>query len=74
MPNSVGDYRLAAGSPAIDAGGNTWYPGSTADSEFMGLGLSAEARDLIDAALATDLTGDNGRKNGTIDMGAYERE
>jgi hypothetical protein len=73
MPNSDGDYRLAAGSPAIDAGDNTWYPASTADSEFMGLSLSAEARALIDAALAKDLDG-NTRKNGAIDMGAYEKQ
>ena len=57
MPNMLGDYRLQAGSPAIDAGDNALY---------------LTARGISDFTDETDLSG-NPRLSGThIDMGAYE--
>jgi hypothetical protein len=83
MPNSNGDYSLEVGSPAIDAGGNTFYPLNANHgeySEFNGLNLSAEAREAINAALGYDLGGYTRRVDGDgnseikIDMGAYEKQ
>jgi hypothetical protein len=71
MPNSNGNYRLKTGSPAINAGSDGLYPSTATDAVFSGITLSNEAKAAINAALAKDLGG-NGRKNGTIDMGAYE--
>jgi hypothetical protein len=71
MPNSDGNYSLGAGSPAVNAGDNSLYPASADVTSVFPSGLSAEAKAAINAALAKDLAGAN-RKNGTIDMGAYE--
>jgi parallel beta-helix repeat protein len=54
--STEGDYHLQAGSPAIDAGSNSFY-------------TLGETPDL--SAITTDRDG-NGRFNGTVDMGAYE--
>jgi hypothetical protein len=72
MPNTLGDYRLQTGSPAINMGDNYCYPADADDTFVFPTGLSAEAKAAINAALPKDLGG-NGRFNGTIDMGAYER-
>jgi hypothetical protein len=74
MPNSDGDYRLKAGSPAINAGDNDLYPANTGDAIFAGITLTDAAKAAINAALSKDLEG-NPRMRGTaIDMGAYEKE
>ena len=70
--NSDGDYSLKTGSPAIDAGSNALYPADADDPVFAGITLSNEAKTAINAALEKD-RGGNPRKNGTIDMGAYEQ-
>jgi hypothetical protein len=55
-PTTAGDYRLQAGSPAINAGSNTYYG-------------AGQTPDL--SGITTDLAG-NPRKVDTIDIGAYE--
>jgi hypothetical protein len=79
MPNSEGDYRLKSGSPAINVGNSDLYP----DTLIKWGALFASPTDnpitaaiynaYVLPALAKDLGG-NPRLNGTIDMGAYERE
>jgi hypothetical protein len=76
MPNSDGDYSLAAGSPAINAGDSSLYP-ADADAVEALLGdvtLSAEAKTAINAVLAEDLAGNTRIQGTAIDMGAYEKE
>ncbi len=52
-----GDYRLLAGSPAIDAGNNGYYnPGSTPDLSLI----------------TTDIKGNPRINSGVVDLGAYE--
>jgi hypothetical protein len=63
-----GDYTLQEGSPAINTGNDSLYP---ANANAVNSGLSDVAKALINAALLKDLAG-NPRKNGVIDMGAYE--
>jgi hypothetical protein len=71
MPNSGGDYSLN-GSAGVNAGDNGLYPANADDTSVFPSGLSAAAKTAINAALAKDLVGVN-RKNGPIDMGAYEK-
>jgi hypothetical protein len=78
MPNSTGTYTLndtaGDGALAINAGNNGDYPANAAAVETLlpsGATLSNTAKDAINAALEKDLAG-NTRKNGVIDMGAYE--
>jgi hypothetical protein len=67
-----GDYRLNTGSQAINAGSDGLYPADAGAVEALaGVTLSAEAKAAINAALGKDLDG-NPRRQGTIDMGAYE--
>jgi hypothetical protein len=70
-PTTTGNYRLNGTaippSPAIDNGGD--YP-SIDDPNFDDVTNTA-VREAISAALTKDLAG-NPRKNGAIDMGAYE--
>jgi hypothetical protein len=56
-PTSAGNYRLQAGSPAVNVGSDSFYE----------IGQSPDLR-----AITTDLDG-KPRFNGTVDMGAYER-
>ena len=58
-PSTAGDYRLASGSPAIDAGnsGAQLNPANPASATI--------------ASIATDLDG-NDRLQGCVDMGPYE--
>jgi hypothetical protein len=72
MPNSGGDYTLSniSGNPAVNAGSDGLYPAGAGDAIFPA-GLSAEAKAAINATLSKDLAG-GVRKNGAIDMGAYE--
>ncbi|MCL2133910.1 MAG: YDG domain-containing protein, partial [Bacteroidales bacterium] len=56
-PNTLGDYRLKAGSPAIDVGNNSLY---------------LTARGIADFNGETDLAGNPRLAGGTIDLGAYE--
>lgn len=58
QPTTGGDYRLQTGSPAIDAGSDTYYQ-------------SAEDPDL--SAITTDLDGNPRFMGAAIDMGAYEK-
>jgi hypothetical protein len=58
-PTTEGEYRLQSGSPAVNAGNNTYYD-------------SNQTPDL--SAITTDLGGTARVKGGTIDMGAYEKE
>jgi hypothetical protein len=58
-PTIGGDYRLNPGSPAIDAGDNSYYaPGETPDLSHI----------------TTDLDNTNRIKGVAIDMGAYEKQ
>ncbi|MDR2663346.1 MAG: right-handed parallel beta-helix repeat-containing protein [Treponema sp.] len=72
-PNNAGDYTLnnISGNPAVDAGSSGLYPAGAGGAVFPAA-LSAAARAAINAVLGTDLDG-GVRKNGVIDMGAYER-
>jgi hypothetical protein len=78
MPNSGGDYRLDNGSPAIDVGDNGSYPDTWAKWQTLittGEGITSEAE--YDTYIAPHLgwdMGGNTRIQGTIDMGAFERE
>ncbi|TCC91080.1 MBG domain-containing protein [Pedobacter hiemivivus] len=54
-----GDYRIQLGSPAINAGSNTFFN-------------SGQSPDL--SALITDVKGNPRKADGTIDMGAYETQ
>jgi hypothetical protein len=69
-----GDYHLQSTSlEAIDAGNDALYPlDADAVEALLGQTLSPEAKTAINAALSTDLDG-SPRKQGTIDMGPYER-
>jgi hypothetical protein len=73
MPNSDGNYRLN-GSNGLNVGSDTLYPlDADAVETLAGITLSAEAKAAINAALPYDRDGvGHPRKNGTIDMGAYE--
>jgi hypothetical protein len=73
MPNSGGDYHPKAGGPAINTGHNSLYPAIADDTIFLPANLSTAAKAAINAALAKDSGGAN-RKNGPIDMGAYEKQ
>jgi parallel beta-helix repeat protein len=70
-PTAGGNYRLQSG-PAVNAGSDTLYPDAVAIGTQIGAMFSAELEAAINTALAKDLGGAN-RKNGTIDMGAYEK-
>jgi hypothetical protein len=65
-----GDYRLQAGSPTINTGRNDLYP---ANADAIDSSLSAGVKEILNDALPYDLGG-NVRKNGVIDMGAYEKQ
>ncbi|SDJ78006.1 Cadherin-like beta sandwich domain-containing protein [Pedobacter sp. ok626] len=54
-----GDYRIQLGSPAINAGNNTFFN-------------SGQSPDL--SAIMTDVKGNPRKADGTIDMGAYETQ
>ena len=56
-PTTLGDYRLQAGSPAVDVGDNALY---------------LTARSIADFTGETDLAGNPRLVGGTIDLGAYE--
>jgi hypothetical protein len=71
-PKTGGNYRLQSGSPATGAGDGGLYPANAGHSIFLAAGLSDTAKAAVNGALAKDLAGAN-RKNGTIDMGAYEK-
>jgi hypothetical protein len=76
-PTTGGDYRLNGG-PAVNAGNNSLYPDTWAKWLSLigaGEGITAEAEYNMYIAphLGGDPAGAN-RKNGTIDMGAYEKE
>jgi hypothetical protein len=71
-PTTGGDYRLKTGSPAINAGSDALYPNAAAIGTQIGVTFSADLEAAINTALAKDLAGVN-RKNGPIDMGAYEK-
>jgi hypothetical protein len=73
-PTTEGIYSLNDTVNAADAknsGFNTSYPTST-DNAVFPVGLSAEAKEAIDAVLGKDLAGNIRTQGGTIDMGAYE--
>ncbi|MDR1179977.1 MAG: hypothetical protein LBK44_05690, partial [Spirochaetales bacterium] len=69
-----GDYHLQSTSlAAIDEGDDTLYPlDADAVEALLGQPLSPEAKAAINAALPKDPGGDP-RRNGPIDIGAYER-
>jgi hypothetical protein len=71
-PTAGGNYRLNNG-PAFNAGDNSLYPSADTIGTQIGAAFSAEIKVAINAALAKDLGGAN-RKNGAIDMGAYEKQ
>jgi hypothetical protein len=76
-PVSGGDYRLNGG-PAVNGGDNGGYPDTWAKWQALigaGEGITSEAEyDMYIAPhLGRDLSGVR-RKNGTIDMGAYEKQ
>jgi hypothetical protein len=66
-----GNYRLD-GSAGVNAGNDTLYPENADDISVFPSGLSDAAKAAVNGALAKDLAGAN-RRNGTIDMGAYEK-
>jgi hypothetical protein len=72
-PTTGGNYRLNSGSPAINQGNNSYYPADADDTSVFPTGLSAAAKAAINAALDYDLAG-NTRIQGTVDIGAYEKE
>jgi hypothetical protein len=73
-PTPAGDYRLKAGSPAINTGSDSLYPANAGVTPPFPGGLSDAAKAAINAALPYDRRGSpHARKNGVIDMGAYER-
>jgi hypothetical protein len=71
---AAGDYRLKTDSPAINVGSNDLYPANAGVTPPFPTSLSDAAKAAINAALPYDRRGSpNNRKNGTIDMGAYEK-
>jgi predicted outer membrane repeat protein len=76
-PVSGGNYRLNGSSPAIHAGNSDSYPDTwTKWQTLIGAGEGIADEDdynmYIAPHLGKDLAG-NTRKNGSIDMGAYEK-
>jgi parallel beta-helix repeat protein len=73
MPNDLGVYTLnnISGNPAADTGNSGLYPVNANDAVFPAA-LSTRAKAAINAVLGKDLAG-GVRKNGAIDVGAYER-
>jgi hypothetical protein len=72
-PKTGGNYRLNSGSPAINAGDNSRYPASASAISPLLPPMDTALEAAIEAALPKDLGGSN-RKQGAIDMGAYERQ
>jgi hypothetical protein len=76
-PITTGNYSLQSTSPARNAGSNVVYPDTwtlwqSLVGSTVGLITSTTAYDTyVKDALTKDLAG-NSRKNGVIDMGAYE--
>jgi hypothetical protein len=72
-PNNLGTYTLNSnpGNPAAGAGNDSLYPANANDPVFPA-SLSTGARAAINAVLGKDRAG-SVRKNGVIDMGAFER-
>jgi hypothetical protein len=64
-PTNIGDYRLQAGSPAVNTGSNTSY-----DSQSMPADWTSKTG--FTWPYPKDLAG-NTRKVGIIDMGSYEK-
>lgn len=79
MPNPGAGYRLRPGSPALNSGDDALYPGTwakwTSHSDIPAAWKESNFETVyerfIKPALEKDLAG-TPRKNGIIDMGAYE--
>jgi hypothetical protein len=63
--NDYGDLSLQGGSPAVDAGNNTWLPADTFDLDEDG---------NTSEPFPYDLAGNQRIVGGTVDMGALERQ
>jgi hypothetical protein len=76
VPNVGGDYSLN-GAPAVNAGNSDSYPDTwTKWQTLIGAGEGIADEDDYDMYIAPHLGKDlagNTRKNGSIDMGAYEK-